>query len=430
MEKFKLNTNQKYVMSVNSNRENCGNLSISFKIKGKLDKVKFEQAVQKTIDNNDAFRFKIHKDENTKEIYQIIYEKVQYKLDERKVAGSTYEDKYKNVEREIQKIYSKVKFFDSLLWDFVLFEMGDDEFIFWGRVNHIVTDGVSLSITFANIQSYYLGNTPKKSNSYKNYLIEQENWKNSKIYLEKLNKYGIRLNELEKYGGIMNTSDNNDKKTKIDFSYFATIGDEKLSEFCKKNKMSLFHVCLYLFHAALSAIYHRKDIRITVPVGTRKYDYINTIGCLSSMCWSRLIFRDNMSMREAAIICRNNYFENLKMDIIITEKIIKSGQPLDFVITYQNQITNFQKSIPFDEATIEFITDSDFGKEGSEMEKVIVALSAVETVNNAILTLISDKDAFPIEKRNDAKKAFELAVRCLTERDMTFLEFCEMVENQ
>lgn len=429
MEKFKLNTNQKYVMSVNSNRENCGNLSISFKIKGKLDKVRFEQSIQKTIDNNDSFRFKMHKDENTKEIYQTIYECVKYTLVERKVEGNSYDDKLKNVEKEIQKIYSNVKFFDNLLWDFVLFEMGDDEFIFWGRVNHIITDGVSLSLTFASIRSYYLGEKVKQSNSYRNYLIEQESWGNSKIYLDKLEKYGDKLNELEKYKSIINISPNNIKKTKIDFSYFATIGGEKLFEFCKQNKMSLFHICLYLFHASLSVIYHRKDIRITVPVGTRKYDYANTIGCLSSMCWSRLIFHDNMSMREAAIICRNNYFENLKMGILITEIIIKSRQPLDFVITYQNQIANFQKSIPFDEASIEFITDADFGKEGSEMEKVILALSAVETDNSAIITLIADKNVFPVKKRNDAQKAFELAVRCLTEQDMTFFEYCKMMDS-
>lgn len=426
MDRIEITYGQKILMSLYNEPDFCVNLSFAFKIKGKIDKAKLEESLQKTIDDNNAFRFKFHKDEETGKIYQYTVEKVEYKLDEREADGNTYEEKYKNVKKQTQKILSEIKCLsDELMWDFILFNMGN-EHIFYVRINHLICDGVAIVATLVNIISNYNGIPLKKSLGLEEFMKEQREFEKTENYFNMFKKLEKQIEDYKSYKSFIKLPEKNRKKTSS--RNVAAVESEKLSEFCKKNKLSFFHASLFFYHVAISAVYGKKDTQIIVPIGTRKSSYRNTIGYLVSACFSRLILEDDTSLKEAVMECRDDFFENSKTAPIFFKMFCDNNFSHEFLLTYQNQVTSFDKHIPFGEAEVENIIDQELVGIPQPVEMNVASLSAIETGNNIVFSIRADEDVFSDDMRKKAGKAFILAAKCLAEEDMTFKSFCDTLD--
>lgn len=426
MDRIELTTGQKALLTLYNGPDFCVNLPFAFKIKGNLDKERLEQSLQKTINDNDVFRFQFEKDEETGKIYQYAVEQVTYKLEERKANGSTYEEKYEDVKKQVYDILAKAKgLFNRLMWDFVLFDMGNDTYIFFARINHLICDGVSIIATLGSIISNYNRVPFKKSLGFEEYIKEQAEFQKTEPYTDMFQKFEPLIESYKSYKPFIQLPEYNRKKTKE--TYFASVESGPLSEFCKNNRLSLFHISLFFYHAAISAVYQQKDTMIIVPIGTRKSSYTNTIGYLVSACYSRLILEDGKSMREAVVECRNHFLESSKTVPIFFDIYMENSFPHEFLLTYQNQVTNSNKRIPLGEAEIEKITDPGFNPQ--EVEMNVASMSGIENGDKIIYTLRADEDVFSADMKEKAGKAFVLAARCLAEKDMTFREFCEALDN-
>lgn len=423
MKKIEITPEQRYICSIYGGDEICGSIALSFSIKGKLDKKRFENAIQLIIDNNDVFRYSFSKDEETGKIYQVISDKVVYKLDERFPEGNTYEEKYSNINSRATEIYGDTKIIGTSLWDFILFNMGNDDYIFFGRMNHLISDGVSLSVLFANIVAYYNDFPIKSTKSYEEYIAEQNDIKKSNKYSLQAEKCKDIISDYKMYEQMTDEYKKDDEIINMKWNFLNSYGNDKLNAFCKENKMSMFHVTLFLMHLGISMIYNNNSSIVNVAMGTREKDYANTIGVLASFCWSRVKFSDDISIRDAAVTCRNDYFENSKANMIVSEYMRENKLPVIFVITYQNQISNVKKEIFLGEAKIEFINDPEFLKENGQTNDMIMAISATESDGKTNCSMYSAMDILPEGHINIMQRAFELGIKCLTENDMTFAEF-------
>lgn len=428
MKRYELTLGQKALMTLYDEDDFCVNLMFAFKIKGRFDKDKFENILQEIIKNNDAFRFKFYRDKKNNKIYQYIDNKVEYTLDERKTTGDTYDEKYNDIKIQVKNILGNVKCLsDEFMWNFILFDIDKDESIFYVRMNHLICDGVTIVAVLSIIFSLYNGTQIRRSLEFSDFLKEQEAFENSEEYTKLRKKYEMQVDDFKKYKRILQLPKGERSYSII--KYFAIIEISKISDFCKKNKLSYFHISLFLYHIAISYIYKEKDTLITVPMGTRKSKYMNTIGYLLSASFSRLQLKDNMKLQEAAILCRNNFFENSKVAPIFFKEMLDNNYSIEFLLTYQNQAGNFNKHITLGEAEIESITDPELIGNTQKVVMNAVSVTAMEIDDKIAYTMRIGEDIYSDEMREKTGKAFILAADCLSRKDMTYREFCDMLDN-
>lgn len=428
MERYKLTLGQKALMTLYEEKDFCVNLMFAFKIKGNFNRNKLKETLQEVIENNDAFRFKFYRDKTDNNIYQYMDDENKLIFEEKNIDGNNYSEKYEKVKEYVRKLLTQVKCLSNeFMWDFILFNMGNEESIFYARMNHLICDGVTIVATLGNILSAYNGIPMKKSLGFSDFLKEQETFENSEEYIKLREKYKIQVDEFKNYERILKLPKINRKYSII--KCFATVDTDKILEFCKSNKLSFFHVSLFFYHVAISYIYKRNDTLITVPIGIRKPQYMNTIGYLLSASFSRLKLDENMKMQDAAILCRNNFFENSKIAPIFFKELIDNKYLIEFLLTYQNQVGNFNKKIMLGDAEIETITDPELIGNTQKVIMNAASVTAMEIDTAITYTLRVGKDIYTDEMREKTGQIFNLAAECLSGKNMTFGEFCKILDN-
>ena len=135
-------------------------LAGAVRIEGKINKKKLEEVINNIVLNNDAFSFRFEYNENDNEIYQYTVENTGYKLDERKAVGNTDEERLQDVRNQISEVRRfsvENNFKGAIPWNFILFDIGDDDHILYVRVIHLISDGMSMGILMKSIVSGYNG---------------------------------------------------------------------------------------------------------------------------------------------------------------------------------------------------------------------------------------------------------------------------------
>lgn len=428
MKEYEMMANQTAVNILHNEKDFAVNISFAFKVHGRLDKGRFEKALQKTIDENDAFRFKFHKDELTGKVFQYVVDHVDYSLDERDTVGDTYQERYEDVKRQTYRLLSEVECFsDCLMWDFVLFDMGKDEYIFYARMNHLVCDGVSAVHVVRKIVANYNGIPYRQSGSFEEYINEHEEFKASERFFDMESVLNLSIEKYRNYNGILNLTDTNREPSSM--GYFTTIDSAEIAQFCRKNKINLFSVTLFFLHLALSISYGQPNTLVTVVSGNRSVKYTSTIGCLIEACFSELSLDDDTTFKEALIECRDDFFKSIKFGPIYCDFVIKNSIGFETVLTYQNQVKNFNSQVlPLGDATAEDINDPQLIGFPQENEINAIFMSGMESNDMIVYGIDADKKAFPDELKELSVKVFHLAQRCLiSNEDISIGEFKKLL---
>lgn len=397
-------------------------LAGAVRIEGKIDKKKLEEVINNIVLNNDAFSFRFEYNENDNEIYQYTVENTGYKLDERKAVGNTDEERLQDVRdqiSEVRRFSVENNFKGAIPWNFILFDMGDDDHILYVRVIHLISDGMSMGILMKSIVSGYNGMPLTEAVGVTKFIEDFDEMINSGELAAQLEKYDDLIKGHIAYKPFLKIPEY-DERNYAKYGEFVTLKKEKLDEVCRKNRLSFFHVTLIMAHTMFSLLHGRNETRLTIPVGTRKKKYMATIGLLSEMYFSRIELDDSKTMLENALTCRDLNLREVRTSPIMPYVITENALPIECVISYQSYITNINEVIPFGEAKAKTFSDMALM---DYYYSNFLCISAVETDTEIRLTLRNDGMLMNSEQAAEGVKIFNAVYDCLTKQDMTFGEF-------
>ena len=422
MEKLKLLPIQKAIMCFSEPRIYSPSLAGVFMIEGKLDKKKLETVIDDIVHTNDAFSYRFTYDENDNEIYQYKVEGTSYTLDERTASGDTEEDKLQDIRdqiAEVRRIDIEGSFKGEVPWNIIVFDMGDDKYILYVRLFHLITDGMSIGILINKIISGYNGAPAAESANMSDYLKDSFDYLGSSEYEELLEKNDDLIKSHMEYKPFLNAPRSGDRSF-AKYGDFITLKKDKLAEICRKNRLSYFHIALLMAHTMFSLLHGRNETRLTIPVGTRKKKYMATIGLLSDMYFSRVVLDDSKTMLENALMCRDLNLREARTSPIMPYVITENALPFECVFSYQSYIPNFNEVIPFGEAKAKTFSDMAFM---DYFHSNFLLMSAVETDTEIRFILLNDGVLMNSEQVAEGVKIFNAVYDCLTKQDMTFGEF-------
>ncbi|MBE6869536.1 MAG: hypothetical protein E7494_12400 [Ruminococcus albus] len=421
VEKMKLLPIQKAIMCFSEPRIYSPSLAGVFMIEGKIDKKKLETVIDDIVHTNDAFSYRFVYDKNDDEIYQYKVEGTSYTLDERTASGDTEEDKLQDIRdqiAEVRRINVEGNFKGEVPWNIIVFDMGEDKYILYVRLFHLITDGMSIGILINKIISGYNGAPAAVSANMSDYLKDSFEYLGSSEYEELLKKNDDLIKSHMEYKPFLKTPCSDDRNF-AKYSDFITLKKDKLAETCRKNRLSYFHVALLMAHTMFSVVFDRDETRLTIPIGPRKKKYMTTIGPLIDSYFSRIKLDVNKTMLENTIECRNFNIRETKIAPIMAHVVTERDMPMECIVTYQSYITNFGEQMPFGEAKARAIADNGMM---DYYYSNCLCLSGVETDDAVILSLRNDGVLMNNEQVAMGVKVFETVYNCLTEKDMTFGE--------
>ena len=411
-EKYPIVTKQNSVINRTAGNDNCMNTITALSIHGIIDKDKLEKSIQDVINKTDALRFVFYYENGN--AYQSVLESMKFELNIQKVEGNSKEEKEKYILDYTRKFAGNIMYFDgSAMFDFILFELEEDEYVFVAIVNHVITDGVSNTILMTNIISSYNGIAISAAEgTYLEYINEEEEFIKSDKGKQQIDYW---LNESKGFDESF-LGKPTEERSKSAFKNFFDVDLRFMQEYALKNKVSTALLNIFLCQAAISAAYNVKDTGINVVDANRTKHYRNTVGFIATGMLQRFIFKSD----ETLTVAFGRFIDKYKSNI----KNTRLGYYADssvFAFTYLNYLTQ-NNAIRFGDAEAEpFI--------GIHEARVwdTIAFLVTETSEKIIYKLGCDDEIFTPDKQHKFRMAFEMALNCLVEKDIKFDELCSRV---
>jgi len=267
-------------------------LSGIIKIKGPINIGLLEKSINMVIQQNDALRIKLTQDGN--EIKQFVEEYTYRKLefidfnDPKSPCRSYNQLKEYNI--------TTMELLDSELYKFVMFRINDEEYGYTAKIHHIISDGVSMEKLFKQIHDNYVQlvqgqlEQNQRTVSYIEHIYAEQEYKNSERY-EMDRSYWLstfqtlpETIEIKPYNPLITSTSGNRKSLLLEGDVY-----QKIKEFCKKSKISLFTFFQSILYIYLYKTTNNQDI----VIGTNYSNRItkkekDTIGMFTSTVASRM----------------------------------------------------------------------------------------------------------------------------------------------
>lgn len=263
--------------------KNIYNISAAIRVKGDIDKDKFEQALNQLINEQAVLHSHIEFEENK---LMMIVDKIQnatvYYYDVTNKIDSDQEiDTIIKQEMEYQFDLSK-----SPLFRVSVIINHSNETIIVLNIHHLIADGISLNIFINKLSAYYSdipdNNVIKCDYGYFDF-IEKENKKLQNGFYEKQKKFWKNKVKNAKPLGLpkdFNSTHNNyglGKEKRFPICKQLMLDIEKAS---KKEGVTPFIFCLSAFAVLMGKCCNEKEVTISSPITYRPgFDYSTTLGC-------------------------------------------------------------------------------------------------------------------------------------------------------
>lgn len=242
----------------------------SFKTK-KLNYVKFEQAIQKLINNQEMLRCNFFDDE-----YLVFSEDIKYCLDFLDVSKLSTEEKDKEISGKIADLLNvEFDITNKQLINFLIIKLNENENMVFVVHDALVADGRSHQIIIDELENHYYGNKVENHYKFSEYLD----------YLEKnkeTNRENTKLNEvIEEFEGYdlkpdLKRCQRPDKISnplvKVISRYISKKLYKEVCNYCKKNGITQFSFFLTLFGKSIGRYSNNSKYLINIPVSNRPLD--------------------------------------------------------------------------------------------------------------------------------------------------------------
>lgn len=304
-EKYTLASAQKMIyQTIKEYPLNSGwNLCMCIGMEGKVDVPRLENSIQKMIDSNDCYRTVFFEENN--EVYQRVLDEYKFTLNVIEAEGESYEERYQWCKNRIDKLSNTSFEMDNVVpLHIKLFKVSEDYSILYIGLSHVISDGTSLGLMVAQINSYYLGEKPQENN-YRYY--DFCNWQKSFIETsqgkEQERYWKNYLADLDFELGCNYENTGIEKRDAVGKVIVFPINDElhsTISRFCRAERISPFTYTLLAFHILIARLTHKQDVfSLVVTANRRENAYKSVSGCLVDGILLRSKFNPDLTIGEA-----------------------------------------------------------------------------------------------------------------------------------
>lgn len=388
--------------------------AISFFIEGKLDETKFKDTLDQIMAENEIFSttFELRDSELYGEAIFHLQNKT-YSSDLKTVDVQSKEEALELMKRNIRDHSWQG---EHPFWEFLLFKLSEDQYIFYGKISHGLIDGIGIQVLIGKILRIYNGQEDIKTASYFDFLEERTD----EAYVENTKKKILDWNEIESkgYQEFVHFPENYDKAPS--YVPFFEVDKEELQKIARRNRTTRFNVFLYLYFLSLAVSYEVNDVEITTVVDGRGKKYANTIGLFVGGSCSRIIFQNEKGIIGTWEENKMKLMKNLK-DSNIAMLLPNMGT---FLLTYMNNAGSSMMNLKLGDATV---IPNDTNELSDEYNGRSVLLYAAELEKTINVTIGADEEIFPTETRRVFINAFNKGIEILkTENDIPFSDFSQI----
>ncbi|MCR5529291.1 MAG: hypothetical protein K6F49_08740 [Saccharofermentans sp.] len=404
--KYELITEQQLLRGMMGGTDSCTNCLAMFKIHGKVDNARLERAVQKTIDKEPGLRLVFETSDDGR-VLQHLGGEYRYKLDLRDI--STAEDVQAELKKQMFTMIDEHTHFDgSFMFNFTLFCLAEEEYLFVSCVNHIVSDGTSNNIIAMKIIANYNGIEDNEEKlTYIDYLEESARMAQSGE-LDSMRSYWEK--ECEGYENKV-TMPTGERK-KYPARILQKIDADSVRKVSSEFSVSAAAVNLFLCHLAYSASLRNNDIAINVAEQNRSRKFRRTVGTFAITLFHRLRFNKDTNIHQAL----KDSFAKLNENFDNSRVLAPARTP--FIFSYENFLGREDGTLKLGDAPVE-------SYRGTLEAKVwnIFSMLVFEDSDYITYKVGYDEEVFDEAMIARFKKYFDAGLQVLQGEDMTYEDF-------
>lgn len=334
-----------------------------------------ELAINKLVENNDAYRIVFTKDENG--IHQHFTDYSTLKLE--KILVKKPED----IENFLKSISFDI--FSEPPVKFTLFEDDNGKGGYTCCIHHSISDAWSITLMLEDVLKCYYklvnneDTSDMRSSSYTNFInssneyLESEKYGKDKAYWESIFSTPIEHIEIRKNDNPFDTACN-----RLSFCV-----PQKVNEYCKNEKVSPFSLFFAAISIYLSRVYSTKEITLGTPILNRtNFLEKNTAGMFVSTLPFRLTIDENISaknlIQKISInqmgLLRHQKYPYSKLQEFYAQKFGRQNNLYDILFSYQNARTKNN------EFNLDYETKWVFS--GHQAEALVMNVSDIDNTGN------------------------------------------------
>ena len=314
-----------------------GNIAANFKIKGDIDYLLLERALNLFIEKNDGIRLRVIEENGEPKQYvsEYKYKKLDYKWD-------------------VEQAKIPFELLDSDLFYYALIKIDDRNGVIFVKTHHLVSDAWTMTIMANQVMDYYTGfkngveADKGKMPSYVEYIKSEQEYKNSARFI-KDKEYWNTMFETVPEVAALKTRKSKDISTAAKRKTFEIPQklSLKLQEYCKETKTSVPAVFMAALCMYINRVTSKDDIVFGSPVLNRlNQREKNTAGMFVCTVPVRIKLQDNMpfsvltktiTAEWISILKHQKYpYDLLLKDIRKKYRGIVNSNVYDIMISYQN----------------------------------------------------------------------------------------------
>jgi amino acid adenylation domain-containing protein/thioester reductase-like protein len=413
----------------------------TLKIKGPLNLDLIVKSINLFIKNNEAMRIRIT--EINGEPFQYVSPFAYSQYDYLDFSAKGLQGLY---EWDSMQSQSYLPLLDRELFYIAIVRISNDEFVWYAKVHHIISDAWSLVMFSNQVMEYYdiylSGGEPAEfqGDSYTSYIRREQEYLNSKRFLTDK----LCLNEI--FSDIPEPTVLKQKKT----NYVSTRARRKaciisktvadhMRAYCEKQNVSIFALYLSVLCIYINRILGKDDIVIGVPVFNRSRDERNTVGMFVSTVPIRIKLLDDTPFDEFVKMVSGEWFRILKHQKYPYELLLSDLRKKHKGLDSLYDITLSYQNVQFEKNTNNFTYEGRWHFSGSQVNSLnihindregegrlivdydhqvpLFSIKEIEYIHDHCLTILTDAISHPY------KKLFEMNIMPPEELKRVLCEF-------
>ncbi|WP_459209768.1 amino acid adenylation domain-containing protein [Aquimarina rhabdastrellae] len=384
------------------------NMPTSITLEGKYDIENLKKSIIAVIDRHEILRTVFRKNSEG-EINQWILDTDDIGLDINYHDFRLESNSLKLVENYIEKdSFVAFDLENGPLLRVALFQLKDEEYVFYYNMHHIISDGWSKEVLANDVLSFYNAFETKRKPTigkleihYKDYAV----WQLNQIETERYNKG--KEYWLDKLKGDLSSIDlpGNKKRPgiktnngKVLRTFFDKDSTDKIKSFSKKENGSLFITIISVWNVLIYRYAGNREVIFGVPVAERSQKELeNQIGFYTNT----VVLRNQIDPKETFLdfyhrtkkeVVKSYEFQDYPFDRLVEDLNLKrdvSRNPVFDIMISQQNLSQNKKEVVIDEKLIQSVEDL-----GNRMSKFDLNISFEEIGDNIAFSIIYNTDVY------------------------------------